>query len=201
MLNEILYNEKKLLELIAEGDEFAFAKLFAYYRNRIFSIAFKLTKSNIIAEEIVQDVFLKIWLKRANLDDIQNFSSYLFIVTRNNAYKVLKGIARNYKVILLTDEDQSFATNDTTDVIMEKEYGLLLQKAIDRLPNQQKQVYYLIKDQGLKRDEVAHQLNIQPETVKFHLAQAMKNIRAYCMLYLGTFTGFTGFLFCLFRNN
>lgn len=201
MLNEILHNEKELLELIAKGDEYAFVKLFAHYRDKIYSIAFKLTKSDVIAEEIVQDVFLKIWIKRANLFEIQNFGAYLFIVTRNDVYKVLKGIARNYKNTLLKDNDQSFATFDTTDVIIEKEYILLLQKAIDRLPNQQKQVYYLIKDQGLKRDEVAHQLNIQPETVKFHLAQAMKNIRAYCMLYLGVFTGFTIFLFCLFRNN
>jgi RNA polymerase sigma-70 factor (ECF subfamily) len=74
---------------------------------------------------------------------------------------------------------------------MEKEYNSLLQNAIDRLPSQQRQVYYLIKDQGLKRIEVAHQLQIQPETVKFHLTQAMKNIRAFCMLHIGMFTGFT----------
>jgi len=76
-----------------------------------------------------------------------------------------------------------------------------LQNAIDRLPNQQKQVYYLIKDQGLKRDEVAHKLHIQPETVKFHLAQAMKNIRAVCMLYLGITIIFTIFVFRFFRMN
>ena len=201
MLNEILHNEKELLELIAKGDEYAFAKLFAHYRDKIYSVAFKLTKSDVIAEEIVQDVFLKIWLMRSNLIEIQNFGAYLFIVTRNDVYKVLKGIARNYKNTLLKDNDQSFANNETIDLVMEKEYQGLLQRAVDRLPNQQKQVYYLVKEQGLKRDEVAHQLNIQPETVKFHLAQAMKNIRAFCMLYIGAFTGFTIFLICLLRNN
>jgi RNA polymerase sigma-70 factor (family 1) len=193
--NEILYNEKELLALIAEGDECAFAKLFLHYRDRVYSIAFKLTKSTVIAEEIVQEVFLKIWLKRANLNDIQNFNAYLFIVTRNDVYKVLKGIARNYKITLLKDEDQSLANNNTSDFVMEKEYNLLLQRAIDRLPNQQKQVYYLIKDQGLKREEVACQLHLQPETVKFHLSQAMKNIRAFCMLHLHLFIGFTISLF------
>jgi len=201
MLNEILHNEKELLELIAENDEGAFAKLFAHYRDRIYSIAFKLTKSTTIAEEMVQDIFLKIWLKRANLNDIQNFSAYLFIVTRNDAYKVLKRIARNYKIALLKDEYQSLADNDTADILMEKEYNQLLQNAIDRLPNQQKQVYYLMKDQGLKRDEVARQLHIQPETVKFHLAQAMKNIRTFCMPRLSIFAGLAIFLFRLFRNN
>jgi len=201
MLNEALHNEKELLELIAEGNEPAFAKLFAHYGNRIFSIAFKLTKSNIIAEEIVQDVFLKIWSKRDSLDTIQNFSAYLFIVTRNDAYKALREIARNYKVTCLTGKDQSLAVNDTADVIMDKEYSSILQKAIDRLPNQQKQVYQLMKEGDLKRDEVAHQLHIQPETVKYHLAQAMKNIRAFCMLHLGIFIGSIISLFYFFGNN
>lgn len=190
--NEILYlyNEAELLKLIAKSDEFAFTKLFTHYRDRIYSIAFKLTKSTIIAEEIVQDVFLKIWLKRANLNDIQNFSAYLFIVTRNDAYKVLKDIARNYKkVTLLTDEYQLFTNIDTSDLVMEKEFNLLLQNAIERLPNQQKQVYTLMKTQEFKRNEVAHQLDLKPETVKFHLAQAMKNIRDFCKLHLGIFIG------------
>jgi RNA polymerase sigma factor (sigma-70 family) len=120
----LLYNEKNLIHLIAQGDESAFAKLFEHYRDRIYSIAFKLTNSTVIAEEVVQDVFFKIWLKRVDLNDIQNFSAYLFIVTGNEVYKVLKRIARNYKITLLTDEDQSLANNDTADLVMEKEYIL-----------------------------------------------------------------------------
>jgi len=199
--NEILYNEIELLDLIAKGDEFAFSRLFELYRNRVYSIAFKITKSNVIAEEIVQDVFLKIWQARHKLNDVQNFSAYLFVITKHDVYKVLKGIARSYKISLLSDENESLSDNSTSDMFMEKEYNRVLQNAIDRLPNQQKQVYYLIKDQGLKRDEVAHKLHIQPETVKFHLAQAMKNIRAVCMLYLGITIIFTIFVFRFFRMN
>lgn len=182
--NDTIYNEKELIELIAKGDEVAFANLVTNYKNRIYSIAFKLTKSNVIAEEIVQDVFLKIWLKRATLPDIQNFDAYIFIVTRNGVYKVLKEIAQNYKVTLLTDEHQLLTNMDTSDLVAEKEYNLLLQQAVERLPNQQKQVYKLMKNEGFKRNEVANQLDVQPETVKFHLAQAMKNIRAFCLIHL-----------------
>ncbi len=170
------------------GDEIAFAQIFEHYRDKIYSVAFKLTKSNVIAEEIVQDVFLKIWKKRADLIEIQNFSAYLFVVTRNHVYKILKRIASNYTTSLLTDED---IPAPTTDLIIEKEYKLVLQQAISRLPGQQKLVYYLVKDQGLKRTEVAEQLRIQPETVKFYLAEAMKNIRAFCKLYLFIIIGFT----------
>ncbi len=198
MLNEIIHNEKELLLLIAKGDESAFSQLFEHYKNRIYSIAFKLAKSKLTAEEIVQDVFLKIWLKRTDLFEIQNFSAYLSVVTRNDVYKVLKEISRNYKIRLLKDKDQSLANTDTTNLIEEKEYKALLQKAIGRLPNQQKQVYHLIKEQGLRRDEVSDQLQIQPETVKYHLAQAMKNIRAFCLLHL---TVFIGVLVCVFPTN
>lgn len=189
MINEKLHNEKELLDLIAKNDEYAFSKLFEHYKDRIYSIAFKLTKSIIISEEIVQDVFLKIWLKRTDLIEIQNFNAYLFVVTRNNVYKTLKEIARNYKITLLKDKDHSVVNNDIADPVVEKEYKELLRKAIDRLPNQQKQVYCLVKEQGLKRDEVSNQLQIHPETVKYHLAQAMKNIRAFCLLHLNMFIG------------
>ncbi|MEO8415935.1 MAG: sigma-70 family RNA polymerase sigma factor [Ginsengibacter sp.] len=182
--NDPGYNENELIELIAKGDEFAFSTLVTNYKNRIYSIAFKLTKSTVIAEEIVQDVFLKIWLKRDTLPGIQNFGGYIFIITRNDVYKVLKEIAQNYRVTLLTDEHQLLTKLDTSDFVEEKEYNLLLQKAVERLPNQQKQVYKLMKNEGFKRNEVASQLDLQPETVKFHLAQAMKNIRAFCSLHL-----------------
>ena len=187
--NDTRYNQKELIELIAKGDEFAFARLVTNYKNRIYSIAFKLTKSDVIAEEIVQDVFLKIWVKRATLPGILNFDAYIFIITRNDVYKVLKGIAQSYKVTLLTDEHQLLTNKDTSDPVAEKEYNLLLQKAVERLPNQQKQVYNLMKNEGFKRNEVASQLDLQPETVKFHLAQAMKNIRAFCLLHLSICSG------------
>ncbi|HEY9363120.1 MAG TPA: sigma-70 family RNA polymerase sigma factor [Chitinophagaceae bacterium] len=184
-----MYNEEEIIALIIQGDEAAFAVLFEHYRDKVYSIAYKLTHSTTIAEDVVEDVFLKIWLKRNDLGTIQNFGAYLFTITRNDVYKILKITAKNYKVSELTDLNQLTAKNDTEDYLMDKEYRSLLQKAIDRLPDQQKQVYHLIKEQDMKREAVANILQIQPETVKFHLAQAMKNIRSFCMVHLKTFIG------------
>lgn len=167
MPNESRINEKGLMLLVSQGNELAFATLFRYYRNRIYSIAYKLTHSHSLSEEIVQDVFLKIWLRRTDLNEIQNLSAYLFIITRNNVYKVLKQIARNCRVSIFTEEDHAFAKNTTADIVNEKEYNLLLKNAVERLPNQQKQVYKLIRDAGMKREEVATLLKLQPDTVKF----------------------------------
>ena len=193
MFKDTSYNEEELLAFIARGDELAFTSLFDYYRDRIYSIAFRITHSTTIAEEIVQDVFLKIWLRRDRLIEIQNFSAYLFVITRNHVYKALKQIAKNYELTAFTDKDQLSADNDSARLVMEKEYNSLLQKAIDRLPNQQKQVYQYIKEKGFKREEAAGLLHLSPETVKYHLAEAMKNIRSFCMLHLDMFIGF---IFC-----
>jgi RNA polymerase sigma-70 factor (ECF subfamily) len=184
------YNEQELIHLIAESDEAAFAKLFDHYRNKIYTVALKLTHSTTVAEEIVEDVFLKIWLRRAVLNEIENFSAYLYTIARNESYKILKQIAKNYKIVLLTESNGLLLDNNTQEYLIEREFTSLLQKAIDRLPHQQKQVYQLMKEGDLKRGEVAELLEIKPETVKFHLAQAMKNIRTYCMMYLSSSVGF-----------
>lgn len=191
MFQPALHNEKELLELISGGDENAFAAVFDHYRNKIYGTALKLTHSTTVAEEIVEDVFLKIWIRRATLNEIENFSAYLFTIARNETYKILKQIAKNYKIVLLSENNESLVHNNTEDYLVDKELTTLLQKAIDRLPHQQKQVYKLMKEEDLKRGEVAELLHLQPETVKFHLAQAMKNIRTYCMLHLNTLFGLT----------
>ena len=199
MFQPALHNEKELLQLISEGDESAFATVFDYYRNKIYGVALKLTQSTSVAEEIVEDVFLKIWIRRAALNEIENFGAYLFTVARNETYKILKQIAKNYKIVLLSENNESLVHNNAEDYLVNKELTTLLQKAIDRLPRQQKQVYKLMREEDLKRGEVAELLHLQPETVKFHLAQAMKNIRTYCMLHLNTLIGLTILLSAFFE--
>ena len=190
MFKNTSYNEEELLAFIAQGDELAFTRLFDNYRDRIYSIAFKISHSTTIAEEIVQDVFLKIWLRRDRLIEVENFNAYLFVITRNHVYKSLKQIAKNYELTAFTEKDHLAGDNNSEDLVMEKEYDSLLKKAIDRLPNQQKQVYQYIKEKGLKREEAAGLLHLSPETVKYHLAEDMKNIRTFCILHLDMFIGF-----------
>lgn len=184
--NNSLYNETELLSLVAGGDENAFAILFRHYNDRIYSIAFKLTHSAILTEEIVQDVFLTVWLKRADLFQIENFQAYLYAITRNNAYKVLQRKAASFKTTIIPDDNSFLQHCDTENKILEKEYTSLLQLVIERLPAQQKKVYRLMKEEGMKRGEVAEMLKIHPETIKSHLAQAMRNIKNFCTLHFNT---------------
>jgi RNA polymerase sigma-70 factor (family 1) len=184
------YNEPELLAALIQGNEAAFVELFEHYKDSIYSIAFRLTHSTVLAEEIVQDIFLTIWLRKTQLRSIQSFKAYLFVITRNEASRALKRIARNYRIGLQGGEADLLAHNETDNSILAREYQSLLQTAVDRLPKQQRQVYRLIKEEQLKREEVAHLLHLRPDTVKYHLAEAMKNIRAFFALYLGIFLAF-----------
>lgn len=190
-----IYDEEKIIVLVSQGDELAFTKLFEHHQDKIYGVALKLTRSTQLAEEIVEDVFLKIWLKRNDLLQIQNFSAYLFTMTRNRVYKSLRQIARNYQTVLLTENIETIAPGSTEDYIIDKEYTSLLHEAITRLPKQQKEVYRLIKERGLKREEAASVLDVKPETIKFHLAEAMKNIRSFCTPHMERIIFITFFLF------
>jgi len=179
-------NKNDLLKLVSQGDRAAFERLFNSYSNKIYSIAFELTESSTISEEIVQDVFLKIWLKRDTLGGVEHFEAYLFTMARNYVFTALKRLARKESVEKNAMQRALLFYNDTENKVFEKDYEKILQAAVDRLPLQQRQVYNLIKVEGYKREEAAAALELSPETVKTHLAKAMQAIRAYCLARIGT---------------
>lgn len=184
MPNGNQYHQKEIISLVAAGDGAAFKQLFDLYRNRIYSVGLKLTRSAVLAEEVVQDVFLNIWTRRETLTGVKDFESYLFIVTRNEVYLMLRRIARRKAVAADAGNQLDLADNDTDNLVLNRDYTALVQEAVEKLPPQQKLVYTLIKVEGLKREEVADQLNLSPDTVKTHLAQAMRSIRAFCRRHI-----------------
>ena len=191
LTNDVLHDEKYLLSLVARGDGAAFSRLFAFYRDRVYSVAYRFTHSHYVSEEIVQDVFMKIWSKRKELPEISNFAAYLFIVTRNDVFRVLKKMARESRVLRLDEAPQMQLHNEPSDRLAEREFDSLLHAAVEQLPQQQKTVYKYVREQGMKREEVAQLLRLHPETVKFHLSQAMKKIRSFCIPRLHLFAALT----------
>ncbi len=180
------HNEQELLLLIAKGDEIAFSILFNNYRNKIYSIAYELIESTVIAEEIVQDTFLKVWLRRETFGEVTHFKAYLFTITRNYVFSALKSIARRQNLEKIALQDIPIYYSDTENKLVQKQYEEILKRAVNCLPAKQKQVYILVKEKGYKRNEVADELHLSSETVKTHLAQAMRTIRAYCLAHVDT---------------
>ncbi|MCD0486833.1 RNA polymerase sigma factor [Pedobacter sp. MC2016-14] len=176
---------KELLQKVAAGDEYAFAQLFDLYRPNIYSTALRLTGEVFIAEEIAQDAFLKVWLNRLTLPDIVNFDGWLYTIAKNLTFNAIKGLQQEKKKRLEMVQESLTAHYPQTDhLVQEKQFNAILEQAIARLPPKQKQTYLLIKKQEMKREEVAAELQVSAETVKWNLEQAMKSIRAFCLVHL-----------------
>ena len=139
--------------LISQGDEAAFTKIFTSYRNKIYTVAFKLTASQENAEEIVQDVFLKVWTKRALLPEVEDFDSWIFIITRNTVYSFLRSKAAREISAPLTEPELLGLAEEADTVLKEKEFQKILKEAVDKLPPQQRNVYLLSKEGHLSYED------------------------------------------------
>lgn len=170
---------EKLLVRISEGDEQAFACLFDIYKDKIYSVTLRLTESTSQAEDAVQDIFLKLWLRREKLADIIDFENYLFVMTRNEVYSAFRSAVRQKQLSEVLAYSMPVSDNNTLSSVMEKEFAQVLEEAVNRLPHQQRQVYLLSKEHEMKREEIAKTLHISSETVKTHLTRALRHIRAY----------------------
>jgi RNA polymerase sigma-70 factor (ECF subfamily) len=174
-----LLNETALLARIAGGDEHAFREVFDHYQQFVFTFAQKITHSNADAEEIVQDIFLKVWFNRNQLLTIENFGAYLNRLVRNHAFNLLRHeavISRVKTEMVLNSSDNDLGTQQALDY---KETKELLADVVSRLPQQQRSVYTLCHSEGLKYDEAATQLNISPDTVHYHMKLALATIREH----------------------
>ncbi|NLR68976.1 RNA polymerase sigma-70 factor [Chitinophaga varians] len=171
-------DEKALLALAAAGDETAFEALFMKYRQKLYSFMLQLNGSGPAAEDVVQEVFFRLWKERDKLAAIVHFNSYLFRMAQNQAINDFRKMAR---ATLLPIEEASRPDTTHTSVSGEEvEFKALRERVheiIESLPPQQRKVYLLNREQGLKHKEIASLLNISPSTVNKHLVQALQALR------------------------
>lgn len=174
------YTEKELLSLLAQGDEIAFTKLFYSYKDKLYSFLIHVTGSPDAAQDVLQDVFLKVWKDRQVFVGVDNLNAYLFRMAQNHAINGLRRQSRT--ALILTEIAREERADHTAETILSgKEVQALLQQAVGRLTPQQRQVFELSRNQGLKYEEIAAQLNISVSTVRNHMVQALKQIREYIL--------------------
>lgn len=175
-------NGNELIIRVVQGDEIAFEQLFRQYKNKLYSFIFHLSGSATIAEDVLQDVFLKIWRDRTQLTGIDNFNAYLYRMAQNTAINVLR---RQSREALLLNEVQRLAPEGVQghELLAAKEVQAALQQAINNLPPQQRKVYQLGQEQGLTYEQIAGALGISSSTVRNHMVQALKAIREYIALH------------------
>ena len=171
--------EFELLKRLQSGDQLAFEALYQNYSKEIYRKLVKMVKNVTFAEELTQDVFVKIWNKREVIAIDQPFRYYLLTLTNNIVNDFYRKVARDRK---LQDEIIAASTelyNPTEDHIYYKESKELMDEAIDSLPPQQKLVFQMCKMEGKSYDEVSKLLGISTSTISNHIVKATKSIKIY----------------------
>jgi len=170
---------RALFEAIAAGDEASFEVLFRQCRARVYTMAFKWTKSTFASEEITQDVFISLWTGRTHLSGVRDPRAYFYTILYNKISRHLKNEANKARILKLSMWNVRESSNETEETIYANEGQKFINKAIGQLSPQKKLIYELNRREGKSYREIAKTLNLSPHTVKSHLITAMKLIRNY----------------------
>lgn len=176
-----LYNDEYCLSKIEEGDEHFFNLIFEKYRNQLFAYLYKVTKSKELSEEIVLDVFLKLWHGREAITEIQNFEAFLYKVAHNKAIDFFRAAKRSQALqqALWQAITEAPATDNADNRLIYKNTDALIKEAINQLSPQRKKVFELRHYEDLSYAEIAATLNLSSNTVRNHLAASLQFIREY----------------------
>lgn len=167
-----------LFRLTGEGDEKAFADLFNLFLPKLYPFILKLTRSGSVAEEIIQETFIKVWLNRDKLAEMENPGGWVFTVASNKCYDYLRTRALKDN-LFVSATDEPAGSNFTHEWLDLKELKRLIELAVNDLPEQRKKIYLMSRDQGKTIPEIADALQLSPHTVKNALVISLKFIREY----------------------
>ncbi|MBE8721935.1 RNA polymerase sigma-70 factor [Sphingobacterium pedocola] len=184
-----LYGESKLSSVIADtmiagsteillqikqGDKAAFRLLYDVYAPLVFDLAHKLLKDTAVAEEIVQDCFVKLWGNREQIRIDQNIWPLIYVSAKRLCYNQLRHarVAKNY-----LKQVENIVVNDVQEKLDLRELEGQLEQSIAKLPKQQKTALQLSRMEGYSHQQIAHEMGISPNTVKNHITQGLKSLR------------------------
>lgn len=178
-MEHVAYDETALLKRLKEGDTTAFIQLYDHYHHPLYIFILRFVKLPEYAEDVLQDVFLKIWEIRERINPELSFSAYLYKISRNRVFKLLKKIVTDNAMQSKLMNELEIATETPHLKLQWKQYNDLLHKAVDQLPPQRQKVFKLCREQGKTYDEAAAELGISRNTIKEHMVAAMKSIKEY----------------------
>ncbi|HEY8897235.1 MAG TPA: RNA polymerase sigma-70 factor [Niastella sp.] len=179
MPSELSNNEKGLLLQIISGDTDAFAEIYDLYKDRIFAFAYTLTKSKEIAEEATQEVFVKLWEKRDQINSDFPLTPYIKKITYNYIISFFRKVKLDKQLQQNLYRNMEALRNSNEDEILQKELNNLYRRAIEELPQQKRTAYLLSREQHLSYEEIALQMGLSKNTVRNHMTEAIQFIRNY----------------------
>lgn len=178
-------NDEELLKTMTRGEEKAFEAIYRLYGPAIHRFVLRYVHSAPFAEDITQEVFMKVWQNRERLIDVKSFKSYLYTTARNHTINSLKAAFRSKTGTF--DVLTSFFNqrNDTEEELLQKEYRQFLKKILDRLPSRTREVFMLCREEGKSYKEAAATLGVSKNAIKNHMVLSMKALKPAVEKYLG----------------
>jgi RNA polymerase sigma-70 factor (family 1) len=174
---KIRHIEQDLLQRVAQGSHDAFSSIFEKYWDTVYSASFVLTKSPELSKDIAQEVFIRLWLRRADAPSIDHVENYLFIIARNLIYERFRkeAVHEKYKQFI---KDHFHEKCWSPDVITEsRELDQAMMNTIRQFPPQQQKAFRLCRFNAMSYDEVGHEMGITKNTVKAYIAASLSALR------------------------
>lgn len=175
---EGLHNEKELLLQVSHGDREAFRILYTACYPHVQRYISLFEPSGNALDELTQDVFVRIWEKRALLAQVESFKGYLFLVARNVVFNFIRALRVRQKVREL-DEALTAGSDELENDLLFKQYYRIALEAMEKLPPGRRKILRMSIDDGLSLDEIAAQLDISRSGVKKQLYAATAFVRQY----------------------
>jgi RNA polymerase sigma-70 factor (family 1) len=170
---------RELFQGISIGDKSAFNELFLSHYDRLQGFAMQYLKQEEDSEEVTSELFVKVWLRRKELDTIQNPEVYLYVSVKNACLNVLKKLGRQSMLHFddLKEEELNFVVAASPHDLLEyKQLRSELDQVVNALPEQRRLIFKLVKEDGLKCREVAEILGISVRTVESQVYKAVKTL-------------------------
>lgn len=176
-MEKLLHTEKELVTKLKEGDAFAFEVLFYKYRNKVKGFAVMMVPTQVDPEEIVQEVFVKLWLKKEAVDPEKDFQSYLFSIAKHLILDHFKS-AVNRKLYFVGEHfQQDMLAEETPETMIPANAEEKLQKLIEEIPERRREIFRLSRFEGLSYKQIAERLNISENTVDSQIRNALAFLR------------------------
>lgn len=185
-------DEKILVTRLKNDDKVAFEELFKKYSERIYYFSIRYIKNKEEAEEITQEVFVRLWNRRFDLKTELSFSSYLFMIAKNAVIDLLRKRQKESAINEDITQDANSISEQSSNSIEYKELVDIVSNSIAQLPEKRQQIYLMIRDEGLSYKEIAEKLNISIKTVESHMHLALQQLKKsigknYELILIGIF--------------
>jgi RNA polymerase sigma-70 factor (family 1) len=169
------YEKTLLLDAVAAGDGVAFSRIYDYYKPGVRTYVLRLVKIPELADDLVQEIFIRLWETRKTLPEVKCFSAFLFTIARNHSLNSLKAISRSNQA--LPELIRHFQTRRVDDETLDKEYLRFIQKALTSISPRSREVFRLCREQTMSYEQAATELGISRSAVKKHMVAVMRNLR------------------------